>query len=129
MLKERASNVKSAQADPPSGQPATLTFNPATAVQGIVYHLMDEKLAKSISEETVHRTVDRLAAKSFHPSIAKSVDSNDQSTAARLAAFAEPDDYLGRDRRRGLPACPPQSMRNDTPSCLNVAQFKSVTDL
>lgn len=54
-----------------SAAEAMLTFNSASAVRGIVFHLLDEKLARRVSDETVRRTIDRLDARAIHPSISR----------------------------------------------------------
>lgn len=53
-------------------QDVMLDFDPVSAVRAIIFHLVDEKLAKSVAPETVRRTTDRLTAKCFHCHIQKS---------------------------------------------------------
>lgn len=48
-----------------------LRFDPISAVRGIAFHLVDERLGRAVAEETMQRTVERLTAKSFSPCIAR----------------------------------------------------------
>ena len=50
-----------------------LNFDSASVVQGMVYHLLDEKLAKSVSPETIDLTIKRLASTGFTTSISRSL--------------------------------------------------------
>ena len=54
-----------------SEKDAVLRFDPVLAVQAIVFHLLDEHLAKGVSPETIRRTMERLATKSISLSIAR----------------------------------------------------------
>jgi hypothetical protein len=49
---------------------AVLRFEPLATVRAIVFHLLDERVARSVAPETIDRTIARLTAKSIRPSIA-----------------------------------------------------------
>ncbi|MDB5171963.1 MAG: hypothetical protein JWO87_3396 [Phycisphaerales bacterium] len=51
---------------------AALTFDPAALVRGIAYHVLDEGLARGVSDEAMRRTLERLAARSVRASIPRS---------------------------------------------------------
>jgi len=50
---------------------AFVKFDAKTVVSAIVFHLIDEKLAKTVAPDSVRRTIDRLTAKSFHPTVSR----------------------------------------------------------
>ena len=58
------------QAAVPAGN-AQFSFNPDSAVRAIVFHLLDEKLAKEVGSDSVKRTVERLTARSFASAISR----------------------------------------------------------
>lgn len=62
MIKQQRSEVESTRATEVG---ADLQFDGALAVRGIVYHLLEENLARAIDPETITRTIDRLQGKPF----------------------------------------------------------------
>ena len=58
-----------AETGPARAGEAVFQFRPGSVVQGIVYHLLDEKLAAKVSDDSVNRTVQRLSSRNVCPSI------------------------------------------------------------
>ncbi len=48
---------------------AKYQFKPASVVQGIVFHVLDEGMAREVSGDSVKRTLDRLETRRICPSI------------------------------------------------------------
>lgn len=79
-----------------------LTFDAGSAVRGIVFHLLDEKLARRVPEDAIKRTTDRLSGRDFRPSIARSrwtQMTNPQRlewllTETQTTTFAAPNDTV-----------------------------------
>jgi hypothetical protein len=71
MLQKQAtgSSTGNLQSLPVHASDATVTFTALSAVRGIVFHLLDEKLARRVSDDTIQRTIQRLDARPFSPSI------------------------------------------------------------
>ena len=68
MLQQKMSSSKET-AGGAGSEAAVLKFDAVSAVRGIAFHLLDEKLAKSVSADAIQRTIERLGARSFHPVI------------------------------------------------------------
>ena len=71
MVQQHIFDISEAEADLSCARDAVLRFDPAAAVKAIVFHLLDEKMAASVADETVCRTVDRMRGKSIELSIAR----------------------------------------------------------
>ena len=74
MLQQKSSESTGAASNPVTinAAEALLSFSAASAVCGIVYHLKEEKLAREVAADSVQRTLDRLSAKPFAPTVARS---------------------------------------------------------
>ena len=69
---------KDRRARPPAGAPAapaaeaddaTLCFEPEKVAQAIIFHVLDEGLAREVTRESVRRMVSRLGRRGLRPSI------------------------------------------------------------
>ncbi|HET6248450.1 MAG TPA: hypothetical protein VFE47_12180 [Tepidisphaeraceae bacterium] len=71
MVQQHIFDVAEYEPDLSTRQDAVLRFDAASAVRAIVFHLLDEGLAKSVSRDTIDRTIDRLKSTRIEPSIAR----------------------------------------------------------
>jgi hypothetical protein len=71
MLQQQAFGSSGGKTQSAIEQDPLVTFDPTEAVRAIVFHLIDEKLARSVAPDSIRRTVDRLKARSFHAYITK----------------------------------------------------------
>ena len=71
MVQQHIFDVVGTEPDLSADKDAVLRFTPQSAVRAMVFHLLDENLAKSIAPDTIDRTVARLTDRRIAPSIAR----------------------------------------------------------
>jgi hypothetical protein len=71
MVQQQIFEVAGSVADISAGKDAVIRFNAETAVRALVFHLLDERVARVVSPDTIERTIQRLKENRIQPSIAR----------------------------------------------------------